>query len=136
MADALSHKSYCNNIMIMGSQPPLHEEFQNLNLGLVPQGYLASLTASPTLEDKIRSEQRRDAEIKKIIENIKAGNVKYECFSIDDKGTVFFQGRIAVPEVQSLKDVILRRLMILLSPYTLIVQRCTRISQQCIGGPA
>ena len=58
MADALSRKSYCNNLMIMESQPPLHEEFQKLNLGLVPQGYLASLTASPTLEDKIRSEQR------------------------------------------------------------------------------
>ena len=67
-----------------------------------------NLTASPTLEDKIRSEQRRDAEIKKIKENVEAGNVKYECFSIDDKGAVFFQGCIAVPEVQSLKDVILK----------------------------
>ena len=60
MADALSRKSYCNNLMIMESQPPLHEEFQKLNLGIVPQGYLANLTASPTLEDKIRSEQLRD----------------------------------------------------------------------------
>ena len=78
MADALSRESYCNNIMIMENQPPLHEEFQKLNLGLVPEGYLASLTASPTLEDKIRSEQRRDAEIKKIKENVEASNVKYE----------------------------------------------------------
>ena len=71
-------------------------------------GYLANLTASPTLEDKIHSEQLRDAEIKKIVEHIKAGNEKFECFSIDDKGTVFFEGRIAVPQIQSLKDVILK----------------------------
>ena len=103
---SLSRKAYCNNLMIMDSQPPVHEEFQKPNLGLVPQGYLANLTASPTLEDKIRSEKRREAEIKKTKENIEAGNVKYGCFSIDDKGTVFFEGRIAVPQVQSLKDVI------------------------------
>ena len=86
--------------MIMENQPPLHEEFQKLNLGFVPEGYLASLIASPTLEDKIHSEQRCDAEILKIKENVEAGNVKYECFSIDDKGTVFFEGRIAVPQVK------------------------------------
>ena len=33
--------------------------------------YGEALTASPTLEDKIRSEQLRDAEIKKIVEHIK-----------------------------------------------------------------
>ena len=46
--------------------------------------------------------------MKKIKENIEEGNVKYECFSIDDKGTVFFEGRIAVPQVQSLENVILK----------------------------
>ena len=60
MADALSRKSYCNNLMVMESQPPLHEEFQKLNLQLVPDGYLANLIATPTLEDKIRTAQRRD----------------------------------------------------------------------------
>ena len=36
MADALSRKSYCNNLMILESQPSLHEEFRNLNLEIVP----------------------------------------------------------------------------------------------------
>ena len=85
----------------MESQPPLHEEFQKLNLGLVPQGYLANLTASPTLEDKIRSEQRRDAEIKKIIENIKAGNVKYECFSIETRGQCFSKDALQFPKFKA-----------------------------------
>ena len=47
-------------------------------------------------------------EIKKIVENIKSGNVKYECFSLDDKGIVYFEGRIAVPDLPSLKDMILK----------------------------
>ena len=39
--------------MILESQHALHEEIRKLNLEIVPQGYLASLTTTPTLEDKI-----------------------------------------------------------------------------------
>ena len=55
MADALSRKSYCNNLMIQESQPALCEEFRKLNLELVPQGYLANLVITQTLEDKIQT---------------------------------------------------------------------------------
>ena len=66
MADALSRKSYCNNLMIQESQPALCEEFRKLNLELVPQGYLANLVITQTLEDKIRTGQLRDGCIKNI----------------------------------------------------------------------
>ena len=88
MADALSRKSYCNNLMILESQPALHEEFRKLNLEIIPQGYLASLTATPTLEDKIRDAQLRDPSVKKIKENVVLGTSKYKCFSLDNKGTI------------------------------------------------
>src|SRR3954463_8024090 len=51
MADALSRKSYCNNLMLQQYQPLLHEEFRKLNLEIVPHGYLSTLVAKPTLEE-------------------------------------------------------------------------------------
>nr|XP_051209200.1 uncharacterized protein LOC127326371 [Lolium perenne] len=89
MADALSRKSYCNNLMIQESQPALYEEFRKLNLELVPQGYLANLVITQTLEDKIRKGQLRDICSKNIKENMH--KPKYKSFSIDDQGTLFFQ---------------------------------------------
>ena len=106
MADALSRKSYCNKLMIQESQPALYEEFRKLNLELVPQGYLANLVITQTLEDKIRSGQLRDGCIKNIKENMH--KPKYKPFSIDDKGTLFFQGRIVVPKDPNLRNLILK----------------------------
>ena len=108
MADALSRKSYCNNLMIKESQPELHEEFRKLNLEIVPQGYLASLTVTPTLEDKIREAQLRDPSVKKIKENVLLGTAKYKCFSLDNNGTVRFERRIVVPKLESLRELILK----------------------------
>ena len=51
VADALSRKSYCNNLMIEEAQPALHEEFSRLNLEIVPSGYLANLEIKSTLVD-------------------------------------------------------------------------------------
>ena len=47
MADALSRKSYCNNIMVQQQQPLLYEELHKLNLKIVPRGYLNTLVVEP-----------------------------------------------------------------------------------------
>ena len=60
MADALSRKSYCNNLMLQQSQPLLHEEFRKLNLHIVPRGFLSTLVAKPNLIDQIITAQRYD----------------------------------------------------------------------------
>ena len=60
MADALSRKSYCNNLMLQQGQPLLHEDFRKLNLHIVPQGFLSTLVAKPTLKDQIIAGQKRD----------------------------------------------------------------------------
>ena len=46
MADALSHKSYCNHLEVRKVQPSLVEEFRKLNLHIVPPGALAPLSQS------------------------------------------------------------------------------------------
>ena len=58
-----------------------------------------NLVATPLLEEKIRDAQLRDNCIKNIKENI--SNPKYKSFTIDDQGTVLFEGRIAVPKFRA-----------------------------------
>src|SRR5664279_1031667 len=106
MADALSWKSYCNNLMIKEAQLPLHEEFARLNLEPVPSGYLAVLEIKYTLEDQIKEAQKRDMGTFKIKENIAHG--KYKCFSVNDVGVVYFGDRLVVPKRQELKELILQ----------------------------
>ena len=78
VADALSRKSYCNNLMIEKAQPAHHEEFSRLNLEIVPSGYLANLEIKATLVDQIKDAQTRDKGILKIKENMASGKAK--CF--------------------------------------------------------
>lgn len=100
MVDALNRKSYCNNLMIEQGQPPLHEEFRKLNLELVPQVYLASLEATPTLEHEIRVAQIYDSGIHKIKSNMAIGRAKG--FTLDDQGTVLCEDRLVVPKTWGL----------------------------------
>jgi hypothetical protein len=106
MADALSRKSYCNNLMVDEVPSSLLEDFQKLNLQVVPQGYLANLVIASTLEERIRQAQLLDDEIQKTKANMQ--EPKYSSFSLDDQGTLFFQGRLVVPNDPSLKELILK----------------------------
>src|SRR6187399_3150536 len=89
MADALSRKSYSNNLILQQGQPLLHEEFRKLNLHIVPRGFLSTLVAKPTLMDQVIKAQKVDPGISRIKRNIKKGVAG--CFSIDDQGVVFFR---------------------------------------------
>src|SRR4051812_7174877 len=106
MADALSRKSYCNNLMLPRYQPLLHEEFHKLNLEIVPHGYLSTLVAKPTLEDQIIVSQRRARGVRRIKENTASKVAK--CFSTDSKGTVFFGDCLVVPKNRDLRQLILK----------------------------
>src|SRR3990170_1515795 len=61
MADALSRKSYCNNLMVQRAQPHLYDELRKLNLHIVPQGSLNTLVLQPDLEKAVKSAQAKDA---------------------------------------------------------------------------
>src|SRR3954464_7705821 len=103
MADALSRKSYCNNLMLQQYQPLLHEEFRKLNLEIVSHGYLSTLVAKPTLEDQIIVAQRRARGVRWIKENNASGVAKF--FSTDSKGTVSFEDLLVVPKNKSLRQI-------------------------------
>src|SRR3954462_6579973 len=105
MGDALSRKSYCNNLMLQQYQPLLHEDFRKLNLEIVPQGFLSTLVVKPTLEDQIIAAQKQDRSIKEIKENLASKSAK--CFCVNDQGTIFFENRFVVPGNQNLKQMIL-----------------------------
>src|SRR4051812_39270375 len=106
MVGALSHKSYCNNLMLQQYQPLLHEEFCKLNLEIVPHGFLSTLVAKPTLEDQIIASQKQDSGIQEIKQNIASGDAK--CFSGNDQGKILFENRLVVPENQDLRQLILK----------------------------
>jgi hypothetical protein len=40
--------------MLKQAQPPLHEEFAQLNLEVVPSGFLSNLEIKPSLEEKLK----------------------------------------------------------------------------------
>ena len=98
IADALSRKAYCNSLILKPFQPDLCEAFRKLNPQVVPQGFLANLIVSPTLEDQIREAQLLDAMVKKVKRGIDKGLSKYKCYRIDDRDTLFFEDRIVVPK--------------------------------------
>src|SRR4051812_25275580 len=106
MADALSRKSYCKNLMLQQYQPLLYEEFRKLNLEIVPHGFLSTLIVKPTLEDQIVAAQKHDRGVQEIKENLASKSAK--CFSVNDQGTIFFENRFVVPENQNLKQLILQ----------------------------
>src|SRR6187399_1497582 len=89
MADALSRKSYCNNLLLQQGQPLLHEEFCKINLHVVPRGFLSTLVAKPTLMDQIIAAKWYDRGISRIKENIASGVSK--SFSMDDRCVVYFE---------------------------------------------
>ncbi|SPT20051.1 unnamed protein product [Triticum aestivum] len=98
IADALSRKAYCNSLILKPFQPDLCEAFRKLNLQIVPQGFLANLIVSPTLEDQIREARLLDTMVKKVKRGIDKGISKYKCYRVNDRDTLFFEDRIVVPK--------------------------------------
>jgi len=73
-------------------------------LGIVANAM--ELEVEPTLEQEIRKGQLEDEKIKEIVELIIIG--KARGFRLDDQGTVCFGKRIYVPEIKSIREMILR----------------------------
>jgi hypothetical protein len=63
VADALSCKHYCNNLMVHEEQPALYEEMERLSLEIVEEGHLNELRVKYTLEDHIQQAQKGCSEI-------------------------------------------------------------------------
>jgi hypothetical protein len=87
MADALSRKSYCNNLMVRRAQPRLHAELTQLNLRIIPQGSLNNLVVQPDLLKAVKEAQAKDAEIDLMKKELHLE--KYRDFSVAEDGTLY-----------------------------------------------
>jgi hypothetical protein len=89
VADAFSHKSYVNGLIAGELPKDLCEQFKELRLEIVPEGFLASLEVQPTLMDNIKEAQKLYKEIEEIKSNMAKGKAKG--FHEDDQGIVWFE---------------------------------------------
>ncbi|WVZ63477.1 LOW QUALITY PROTEIN: hypothetical protein U9M48_013104 [Paspalum notatum var. saurae] len=105
VADALSRKSYAN--MALGFEMPheLCEEFERLSLGFLHHTTVTAFDAEPILEQEIREHQKHDEKLQEINELLKIGKAPY--FREDEQGTLWYKNRICVPNVDSIRKLIL-----------------------------
>ena len=81
-------------------------EFEKLNLGFVAHTEGITIEVKPTLEQEICKGHLEDEKIKEIKELIEKG--KAPDFTEDEQGTVWFRKRICVPDVDHLREKILK----------------------------
>jgi hypothetical protein len=77
-----------------------------LNLGIVTSSETLTLKIESTLEQDIRKGQLTDEKIAEYKKLITLGKVPD--FGEDEQGTVWFKNRICVPEVNELRETILK----------------------------
>jgi hypothetical protein len=65
VADALSHKKYCNTTFARTMQPELQREIEHLNLGMVNESKVG-MEVELTLEAEIQEGQLEDVKLKEI----------------------------------------------------------------------
>jgi polyhydroxyalkanoate synthesis regulator phasin len=106
VADALSHKYYCNNLMVQKEQPALYAEMEKLSLEIVEKGQLNQLRVKYMLEDQIRQAQngcQEIVEVKNLMERGKAAD-----YHLDEQGTLWLKKCICVPRSQEIRNSILK----------------------------
>ena len=106
VADALSRKPCTLNALIQAQHPALFKEFEDFGLQLVSHGYLATMELAPTLMDQIKEAQKDHESIEGIRKKIPLD--KALGFSVDAEGVLRYHGRVCVPNVKELKELILK----------------------------
>jgi hypothetical protein len=105
VADALSHKKYCNATFSRRMPPELWREIEYLKLGMVNE-VKVTMEVEPTLEVEIQVGQLEDAKLKEIWQLIRDN--KTSDFSKDSQGTLWLGKWICVPNLKPIKELILR----------------------------
>jgi hypothetical protein len=106
VADALSRKEHVHSAVVAQLPDEIIEDFRRLNLGIVAHTEGVIIDVKPTLEQEIRKGQIGDAKIQEIRDLITEGRGLE--FMEDEQGTVWFKDRICVPEIDSLRETILK----------------------------
>jgi hypothetical protein len=106
VADALSRKSQVN---MLAAHPMLYElvkEFDRLSLGFLNNTQGVTIELEPTLEQDIKKGQKEDEKINETRQLIKDG--KGKDFREDAEGVVWFKDRLCVPDMKSIRELILK----------------------------
>jgi hypothetical protein len=106
VADALSRKEHVHSAIVAQLPDEIVEDFRRLILGIVAHTEGVTIDVEPTLELEIRKGQIGDAKIQEIKDLITEGRGPE--FTKDEQGTVWFKDRICVPEIDSLRETILK----------------------------
>jgi hypothetical protein len=106
VADALSRKSQVNMMVAYPMLYELAKEFDRLNLRFLNNMRGVTIELEPTLEREIKEAQKNDEKISEIRQLILEGRGKD--FREDAKGVVWFKDRLCVPNVQSIRELILK----------------------------
>jgi hypothetical protein len=106
VADALSRKEHVHSAIVAQLPNEIVEDFRRLNLGIVSHTKGVTIELEPTLEQKIHKGQVGDAKIQEIKDLITEGRGLE--FTEDEQGTVWFKDQICVPEIDSLRETILK----------------------------
>jgi hypothetical protein len=106
VADALSRKSQVNMMVAHPMPYELAKEFDRLSLRFLNNMRGVTVELEPTLEREIKEAQKNDDKINEIWQLILEGRGKD--FREDTEGVVWFKDRLCVPNVQSIRDLILQ----------------------------
>jgi hypothetical protein len=106
VADALSRKEHVHATIITYLPNELVEDFEKLNLGIVAHTEGVTIEVELTLEQEICKGQIGDAKIYEIKDLVAEG--RGPDFTEDEQGTIWFKNRICVPEIDSLRETILK----------------------------
>jgi hypothetical protein len=106
VANALSRKSQVNMMVAHLMPYELAKEFDRLSLGFLNTMRGVTFELEPTLEREIKEAQKNDEKISEIQQLIVEGRGKH--FQEDAEGVVWFKDRLCVPNVQSIRELILK----------------------------
>jgi hypothetical protein len=106
VADALSRKEHVHAAIVDQLPDELVEDFEKLNLGIVAHTEGITIEVEPTLEQEIHKGQVGDTKIQEIKDLMAEG--RGPNFMEDEQGTIWFKNRICVPEIDSLRETILK----------------------------
>jgi hypothetical protein len=100
VADALSHKHHCNNLLIQSLIACCSPE--EPSLCVIPHGMLTNITLISTIKEEVITVQKTDVGMEHIRRRLRLGEV--QCFHEDADGVLWFKNCLVVP-----KDFELRR---------------------------
>jgi hypothetical protein len=85
----------------------LCDELSKMQIEVIPSGALSHISVEPALQDQIIMAQLSDKGVQIIKENLHQKVEKYKCFHQDEKGVLWFKGRLVILKNKDLKKKIL-----------------------------